>query len=225
MSSTKLPTISHDGFGKEFLDVYLLRGFGNMTKSELDVLIFSLIRKYVLSEMSIFEISRSLKISESKVRTLIYESDLKYSDTKEETLKKKFGQLVENLKFKIENDKIMFSIEDKLLRSFISSKISEIGAFSNTSFNRNMMVIHSDMFIDLLTNLYGKENISRLECELSKRMSTTKTSSILKSCFNEFLKGAAKETGVQIVKLLVSVFTGGSTNIHEIINKLIQNAK
>ncbi|MBT5912608.1 MAG: hypothetical protein HOH59_07370 [Rhodospirillaceae bacterium] len=66
-------------FGLEFVTKYLAGGFGAMTKSEMDILIYHLISESEdLKNKSNYEIANKLLIPESKVKSLQLNAALKY---------------------------------------------------------------------------------------------------------------------------------------------------
>ena len=56
---------------KNFINQYLAKGFGSMNKNDFEVMIMHWLLQNRLSGKSNYEISRELKISESKVKRLI----------------------------------------------------------------------------------------------------------------------------------------------------------
>src|SRR5690606_11702660 len=79
MSSINLTKKKHEEFSREFLDKYLSRGFGNMPKREIDVLIFHLlIKSEALSTKSIHLKAMELRTTPAKVKSLMYESALRF---------------------------------------------------------------------------------------------------------------------------------------------------
>ncbi len=101
-----------------------------------------------------------------------------------------------------------------MLRNYLDYSLKSIGSFSDTSFNSELMTIHCDMFVDLLKYLYGDKAYYQLENELKK----SKISNDFKKYFKEFLKGGSNEIGKQSVKLLVSIITGGTSIVSDLID-------
>lgn len=64
----------------EILDVYLDKGFGVMNKTEIETLLFHVLRKNKLLTGKCFDDSFTLQITEAKARKLIYESQIKYGE-------------------------------------------------------------------------------------------------------------------------------------------------
>ena len=138
----------------EIIQSYLNRGFGSMNKNDFEVWIFNEWRKLQDKDLSDYQISKELKISETKVKRLKYEADLKYSsDNNDEKLQEHFFELLKNAKYKEcknENNKIQFAVKDKLLRGYISDCLEKDGRFMDSSFNSNIVSIHISDFIFLL---------------------------------------------------------------------------
>ena len=66
-------------FGQEFITKYLAGGFGAMTKSEIDILIYHLISESEdIKDKSNYEVANKLLIPESKVKSLRLNAALKY---------------------------------------------------------------------------------------------------------------------------------------------------
>lgn len=86
-------------FSKTFLDEYCKNGLGSgFSKRDVDVLVFFLLlqdERYTLPE-DIFIACRELKLSETKVRRLYQDAQLRYMQYDEEEAKKKFVAVVES---------------------------------------------------------------------------------------------------------------------------------
>lgn len=202
-------------FAKTFLDSYFQNGFGRMSKTEIDILVFHLLASTSLTSFSNYEFSRILKISETKVKSLRYEASLRYDNHDDDSLKCKFASIIKNDNFKVFGDKIVICIEDKLLRNFIDYRLKSIGSFSDSSFNRELMTINSDMFMELLKSLYGDKAFFKLEKELNNK---DMVGNDLKMYLKEFLKGCSNEAGKQCIKLLVFYLTGGTSIVSNVID-------
>lgn len=134
---------------KEIIQAYLERGFGSMNKNDFEVWIFNEWRKLQDKDLSDYQVSKALKISETKVKRLKYEADLKYSFDEEQLLNK-FFKLAEKANYKKDGDKLLFVINDKLLRQYINNILEESGRFMDSSFNSNIVSIYVDDFSFLL---------------------------------------------------------------------------
>ena len=135
-----------------FIQAYLDRGFGSMTKNDFEVMIFAELLQTSLLKKSNYEISIDLRIPESKVKRLRYEASLKYNILSEDDYRLMFKEIAQNAIIK--DEKIILSIEDISLRKFINFKLKKNGKFSDTSFNSEIVVIRSKDFAELLKELY-----------------------------------------------------------------------
>ena len=152
----------------KLVDTYIERGFGSMNKNDFEVFIFSyLVKEHaVYKDKSNFELSILLRIPESKVKRLRYESDLKYTskDDNNDDLKNRLNKVLSkaNLKFK-DKQQIQFVIEDVYLRSYLDDYLKKKGYFSDTSFNREIVIINLDTLSYLMANILDKEVANVLE--------------------------------------------------------------
>ena len=204
-------------FADDFINVYLQNGFGMMNKSELEILIFHLLRNDdFCNQKSIFGISRVLHIPESKVRKLIYEADLRYGDISDSYVRDEFFACLNNAHFQTINNKIEFPLDDKLVRSAIDDKLRSMGYFSDTSHNRDVFSIHIDAFIALIDVYYPAENKDEV---LKKCKGVVKDSNDItfKGILKEFLYGASRKLGEIATSAIFGAISGGFTEITTLI--------
>lgn len=209
-------------FADEFIRIYLQNGFGMMTKGELEILIFHLLRRDVFSDhQSIFEISRTLHLPETKVRKLIYEADLRYGNISDTYVRDKFFACLNSANFQTNNNKIEFPLEDKLVRSAIDDKLRSMGYFSDTSHNRDVFSIHIDAFVVLIDVYYPDANKEEV---LKKCKSSVKGGQDItfKGVLKEFLYGASRKAGEIAASAVFGALSGGLTEISPLIT-LIKN--
>ena len=110
-----------------FIQAYLDRGFGSMTKNDFEVMIFAELIQTSLRGMSDYQISCDLRIPESKVKRLRYEASLKYNILSEDDYRLMFKEIAQNAIIK--DEKIILSIEDISLRKFINFKLKKMVNF------------------------------------------------------------------------------------------------
>lgn len=157
----------------KLIDSYLEHGFGSMNKNDFEVFIFSyLVKEHaVYKDKSNFELSILLRIPESKVKRLRYESDLKYSskDNDNNGLKNRLNKVLSKAKLKFKDkQQIQFIIEDVYLRSYLDDCLKKNGYFSDTSFNREIVVINLDTLSYLMENILDKEVSDIVEIAIKK---------------------------------------------------------
>lgn len=146
---------------KEFLDLfleeYLKVGFGRMNKTDFEYLLMYLFMKSKrFKELSNFDASLLLKISESRIRRLKYEAELKYGNH-EEAYNNLLSQLIE-CRAEYSKDSIRFSIEDKFTQALLVSELKKtVNSFADYSFNPEIVTISKDAFADFLEKKYSIE--------------------------------------------------------------------
>jgi hypothetical protein len=209
-------------FAEAFMNQYAQRGFGSMNKSEFEILIFDLLRKYGnLKDKTQFEISLSLQIPESKVRRLSYESDLKYGQYTEEDIKTAFFKIVEQSKLRKDLDKIEFVIENKFIRSSISAKLKRMGHYADSSFNAEIIRIHYESFIDLLEHYFSEESINKIINECKTLVKDKDPNQItFKLLLRKYLEGMASTAGKKTVDLGLGLLTGGVDTVGKLISRI-----
>jgi hypothetical protein len=117
-----------------------------------------------LEKISNHELSIKFKISESKIRTLRYEAKLKHIKDQEIYIKEEFFKVLAKAQLEVEKKKIMFSVEDKYLKTGIQAKLKALGSFADSSFNTELVKISEDAFVELLASLsFIKDNIKELD--------------------------------------------------------------
>jgi len=213
-----------ENFSKDFIERYSKAGFGSMNKNDFEVLIFDLLRRYGnLKGKTNYQASILLQIPESKIKRLTYEADLKYGNINQQDITNDFFNIIANSKLRADQNKIQFVIENKFLRTSISAKLKELGHFSDSSFNSEIISIHIDSFIDLLENYYPKKSVEQIVKACKESVKANKGEEItFKLIMKKFIEGIATEAGKQTVNIGLSYFTGGARNITGLINGIKQ---
>lgn len=207
-------------FADEFIRIYLQNGFGMMTKGELEILIFHLLRRDVFSDhQSIFEISRTLHLPETKVRKLIYEADLRYGNISDTYVRDKFFACLNSANFQTNNNKIEFPLEDKLVRSAIDDKLRSMGYFSDTSYNRDVFSIHIEAFVALIDVYYPASTKNEVLKKCKGVVKNTQNISF-KDILKEFLYGASRKAGEIAASTIFGALSGGITEISTLITQI-----
>lgn len=182
---------------EEIIQSYLKRGFGSMNKNDFEVWIFNEWRKLQDKNLSDYAISKELKISETKVKRLRYEADLKYSsDNDDDKLQEHFFELLKTAKYKKENSKLQFVIKDKLLRGYISDCLEKDGRFMDSSFNANMVSIYVDDFSFLLEQFKEVIDTDKIIKEAEKKAESYHDFPVK---FSDIIKEKLKDLGKEYV--------------------------
>lgn len=189
-------------FAEEFEAIYLQRGFGSMTKNELEILFFHLFKKYGdIRAKSVFDLAREIKLPESKVKRLLYESELMYGMQNKEEMQARFLKLIADAKIQKENGTLRFVIEDRYLRSTIYNDLKQNGYFLDSSFNSEIVSIHKEALVFLLDQ-YFKDNDKNEVVQMYKEARKTAKKSdvdisfsgVLTTLFDEVLRNTVDAT-------------------------------
>lgn len=153
---------------KDVIDKYLARGFGSMNKNDFEVWIFGqLLKMEGYRNKNNYELSIALRIPESKIKRLRYESALRNAQIgtnyKQEVL-----NLLKNAQLRAEGKKIVFQVEDVLLKTYISSILKKEGRSLDTSFNSELVVLNVDDFQYLAKEVYPQDKINEIINEAKK---------------------------------------------------------
>lgn len=200
-------------FSERFIEKYLEYGFGSTTKREVDVFVlYLLINDGQFSdkgnELDYHEMSLKLKLTETKVRNLVYEVILKYS--KEINFKNELIKLIESNRFDIISvDTIRFSIHNPLVKQTFEYEVRKLNGVSDGSFSRHIVSINKDIFKKLLLNLYSESDkvaqiIKDLPDDIRDSINGNKKD-LVDVAVEEFVLNFAKTSGDESAKLLFGV--------------------
>ncbi len=152
--------INKEVFFDRFKEEYFRRGIGTMSKKDIDILVLKLILDQIGEandqELDVFELSRKLKISITKLRALIKEVQIRYGQIDEEIVKRRLVYLFSKKRWIIEGKYIQLSIIDPMLRDYLSEMIFNLNSFADYSFNPEILKIEIEVFISILIKLSDK---------------------------------------------------------------------
>jgi len=222
------PLSDSDHFN-EFLDRYLERGFGALSKREVDRLVFSLLVKSqrIPRVEDHFAISRQLRVSLAKAANLTYE--LRLHDLPRltpEELGQAFGELLRRTNLGKVRDRVALEVRDRALREEIEQHILNLNLIApDYTFNRNLLLLDYDTFAALVSSFAGKDAIAKLEAELKRRKLFPDPGMNGRRLFVTFIEGIASGTGEAIGGRIVDfadlVIGGGATTIKRLVDRLV----
>jgi len=142
-------------FARGFLDRYLTPAFGSLTKSELDLLVFSLLHEigYLRPSDSQYEIARRLRATPARVRSLTMQMQLRDTSQTDASLVTRLVDRLSSARFVKDGAMISFGVEDPLLAADLAARLKSLGAFTDSSFNREIVKVPRDAFADLVNSL------------------------------------------------------------------------
>ena len=152
--------INKEEFFDRFVEEYFRKGLGTLNKKDIDILILKLILDQIGEvhdqELDVFQLSRKLKISITKLRALIKEVQIRYGQIDEEIVKRRLIYLFSRKRWIIEGRYIQLSIIDPMLRDYLSEMIFNLNSFADYSFNPEILKIEIEVFITILIKLSDK---------------------------------------------------------------------
>ncbi len=147
----------------EIANHYYYKNFGQMSKSDMDLLMFHFyIDKMIASlktengsvdyaKCSDYKISKELGITQQRVRNLKVKNQLVYPI--EFDWKAALARLIENARYDKRTGKVVLNIPDPNLYIEIQNFIEEQGAHVEKQLNSKLLQLRAEYFIDLLVSL------------------------------------------------------------------------
>ena len=198
-------------FTDNLINKLLENGFDFLSLKELKVYILYLLLEdgqFVNDEGDIdfHEVSLVLKISEAKVRNLIYEVELKYRDN--HNFIQQLIAIIEKGKYEVIIDKVKFAVHNPLVKQYFEYEIRKLDGVSDGSFAKHIVTISTTTFEKLLLKLYGDstkadEIIRELPEELKEKI--VDKESLFKEFVREFGKSFLSTSGERSANLLFDV--------------------
>lgn len=183
----------------DIMSVYFDKGFGIMNKTEIEILLFHVLKKHEILKGKCFEDSLKLKISEAKARKLIYESQVKYTPYNENELysylRTSVGECLKNAYFAKNNKEIRFAIEDKFLRVALNAKLRQNNYFTDTSFNKDIVSLDENAFKTMVALLVPNTSKNQV---LEKFTAIELDEETKRRTLGEIVKKYAKEAFVNV---------------------------
>lgn len=156
---------------ESFFSVYFEKGFGVMNKTDIETLLYHVLKERNLLNGKCFDDSLALQISEAKARKLNYDSKVKYLYRNQEEvdvyLKKEIGRYLKKARFSSNGKEIIFAIEDKYLRVALNAKMRAEGDFSDSSFNKDIVSLDKRTFYEMISLLLPECEVKEIEKNLT----------------------------------------------------------
>ena len=112
--------------------------------------------------------------------------------------KKMFYELLNRQSYKITNDnKIQFAVNDKMLRLYLNDKLDEVGSFSDSSFNSNIVTISAMDLLILLSDFEHKDKVIQRVKDEIKNNGMMLPKSLSEKAIDFFI-AAAKDLGSKV---------------------------
>ena len=200
-----------ENFAEAFLTQYLANGLGGLAKRDTEVLVLHLLLadgRYNLPE-DIYRACRELKLTETRLRSLYEAVQLKHQPYTYEEVKERLVQIVASGSIETKGDKLVFIIRDPLLRQHFEEWVAAQHGFTDSSFNKNLVVVSRETFAAVLDHL-AVEDLDTINALLPSELSETPDdtrhtrSSFIQLFVDEFAKSAGKQGGSISVQTLAT---------------------
>ena len=196
---------------EEFLDTllnyYTERGFGVVSKRDIDILMMHLLLKHSdFKKLSNHELSLKLKITEVKIKNLVHEAKLRFYQLNDDDIRSEFIDIIEKSTIEIFSHKVTLNVDDTYLRMALQERVKNLGYVYDSSSEEGNFLMSTDAFSALLGTFYNKDEIN----EFMKKVSIHSEYKELefKDLINIFIEEAAKTSAQEGVKLIASSLTG-----------------
>jgi hypothetical protein len=157
---------------------YMKIGYGSLTKSDIDLIFFTAFTKYCdIEDKSDYFLSKALKVTQSRIRSLKVRSELKYPFKNKDEIIKDFLDKAQYAKKDSSGTKISIPIYDPNIFIELERIIEVNNGYVEVQLNPKIFTIRNDQFIDLILSfLYiGKDKNERkkIEAEYLRKLKET----------------------------------------------------
>lgn len=151
---------------------YYYSNFGTASKSDIDVLMFSLYIEQILdkgqddfSAYSDYTLSKQLGITQAKICNLKVKKELLYPYEKFDW---KNALLIVSKNVIIEDHRIKLFIPDRNVYLEVKNVIETNGGFIDVSLTKNLLVVKQEYFLDLLVVISDEGDKKKIKKEIEK---------------------------------------------------------
>lgn len=198
-----------ESFAKNFLNRFLHNGFGTLPKREIEILVMHLLLKDGVlrpeGRVDHHEISVKLRLPESRVRSLIYEVELKHGNAI--NIIDEIIHIIESDRYSISGTKVKISVHSPLVKQHIEYKIRKLNGVSDGSFGKHIISLELSTFQRLLEDLYGNQPLpDTIAAYISDQEEPDQTPApqqhLISVAFGEFIRAFSAESGTMSARLL-----------------------
>jgi len=199
-------------FGSEFVNKYLSGGFGSMTKTEMDILIFHLISESNdIKGKSNYEVANMLFIPESKVKSLRLNAALKYNQANHKSvLANIVTRITEEMeKPEFESGRVTITIENPVEQRELEHALKSKGRNIEYGLNKEIFKILPISLFELTLSIFEDPESEFTKIIQTNVADTAKQSVIIDSTltFRQKLNKVGEEISDKagIISLLIAL--------------------
>ena len=190
---------------------YLNPAFGALPKKENEIVMFQVLQELKIFDKNpdLYSLLSSLRLTRTKARNLLYESNLR----KDIDLESELLEILKNPILLRENDKVCLEIDNPLLIDHLKHSLKELNHITDGSFSPDLVKLTPDAYKALLNNKFSK--ISRTElkealvkCGAEKELTVKSVlTGVLKTVGKKVADDAGDKAGEFIGDFLGELFT------------------
>jgi len=213
-------------FTDDFMKEFSRYAFGSMSKKELELLIFKLILqdRGELTQYNKFELSKLLKITESRVKTLYNEVQLREDELfNDEWFILELRKMLSILKIENSTKKIVLQIDNPLFKSMFENIMRQDGVIVDYSFNKDIIKIDENAFSLILNYILDDEEKTSIIDKINKVKDTDiDFTTLSKLAASSFVKSASSKAGEKFTEYGLDFASGGITSFINIVKKVLR---
>jgi len=209
-------------FARSFLASYLTPALGVLSKTEVDLLVFSrLVEAGAIDpDGPSFTMVRALNITPQRVKSLLFSYQLR--NVSEAETDAAILRALDKARYRKDGDDLAFGIESPLVRTALSAKMREQGVFADISLSGDILRVSPDQFGDVIAALLPEDLAKALAKKLKKQgVDESAVRAAIKrlgsSVAEDFLKDQAKSG---LGDLLGALWKGAAENAPDAIDFL-----
>ncbi|MDO3377831.1 hypothetical protein [Geoalkalibacter halelectricus] len=192
-------------FARQFIQHFLQNGFGSLPKREIEVLVMHLLLEDGClgesAQIDHHQLSMLLKLPETRVRSLVYEVELKYGQ-QPDAVDGIIG-LIDKGRYEIVGTKVRFAVHSPLLKQFLEYEIRQLDGVSDGSFGKHIVTLELSTFQKLLEHLYGDRPLPEtIKTAMPAESRQLDKEGMIKAAFGEFMKSFATRSGTRCADLM-----------------------
>lgn len=209
---------------------YYFMNFGSMSKTDLDVLMFSLYIERILDKDNLdfraysdYTLSKDLGITQSRISSLKVKKQLQYPYARFDW-KESLGKIADRAIY--EDGRIKLQIPDRNLFLEIKNAVEESGGHVEVQLTSNLLQIRPSYFLDLLVAIDGgdrQELMNHLRDIVQKNNPSIDLTG--KASIGQALVGELPGTIIDLIGECIPVFGGPIKIIAEHVFHAIQSSK
>ena len=149
-------------FGRRFLNAYAAIAFGTLPKTEIDLVVFSLLAELDVIDVdgASYRTARALNITPAKARNLLFQYQLR--NISEEDTDHEIMMAITTARYWKDGDKLSFGVSSPLVKAAVSAKMEEKGVFADVSLSGNILRVDPGRFGEVLASLISKSQADRV---------------------------------------------------------------